>query len=84
MVPFGLGALAEVARRPYLWATALRQWRAVVPPGWWARGLPVPMPTRPYMALRLEAMFGPGGGRLSPPELVGYLEWCRWMRSLAR
>jgi hypothetical protein len=36
------------------------------------------------MDLRLEAMYGPGGGRLSPSELVGYLEWCRWMRALAR
>jgi hypothetical protein len=84
MVPFGLGALAEVGRRPYLWATALRQWRAMVPPRWWARRARLPLPTRPYMALRLEAMFGPGGGRLSSSELVGYLEWCRWMRSLAR
>jgi len=29
-------------------------------------------------------MYGTGGGRLSEEELIGYLEWCRWMRSLTR
>ena len=84
MVPFGKGALAELARRPSLWGTAVRQWRAVVPPVWWGRWPPLPKPTPQYMDLRLEAMYGPGGGRLSRSELVGYLEWCRWMRALAR
>jgi hypothetical protein len=84
MVPVGKAALAELARTPSLWLTALRQWRAVVPPAWWGRWPPAPMPTRPYMRLRTEAMYGSGGGRLSPAELVGYLEWCRWMRALAR
>ena len=62
----------------------MRQWRAVVPPVWWGRWPPLPKPTPQYMDLRLEAMYGPGGGRLSRSELVGYLEWCRWMRALAR
>jgi hypothetical protein len=84
MVPVEKAALAEVAHRPSLWVTALRQWRAVVPLAWWARWPPVPVPTRQYLTLRLEAMYGPGGGRLGPSELVGYLEWCRWMRALAR
>jgi len=84
MLPLRKGALAEVARRPGLWVTALRQWRAVVPSAWWARWPPLPLPTRAYMTLRLEAMFGPDGGRLGSSELVGYLEWCRWMRALAR
>jgi hypothetical protein len=84
MVPVAKGALAAVVRRPSLWMTALRQWRAVVAPDWWARWPPVPTATRRYMALRVEAMYGPDGGRLSPAELVGYLEWCRWMRALAR
>ncbi len=84
MLPVGKSALAALVRRPSLWGTALRQGRAVVPAAWWARWPPLPMPTRRYLALRLEAMYGPGGGRLSPSELVGYLEWCRWMRALAR
>jgi hypothetical protein len=37
-----------------------------------------------YLAFRAETMFGPGGGRVSGEELVGYLEWCRWARSLTR
>jgi hypothetical protein len=84
MFPVDRAALAAVARRPSLWLTAVRQWRAVVPSSWWARWPPVPGPTRQYAAMRVEAMYGSGGGRLVPSELVGYLEWCRWMRALAR
>jgi hypothetical protein len=84
MVPFSKGALAAVARRPSLWPTALVLWRAVVAPDWWARWPPLPTAPRRYMAFRLEVMYGPHGGRLSPSELVSFLEWCRWMRALAR
>jgi hypothetical protein len=36
------------------------------------------------MSFRLEAMYGSSGNAVSVAELVAYLEWCRWMRSLAR
>jgi hypothetical protein len=35
--------------------------------------------------MRHETMFGPDpAARLSPDELVGYLEWCQRMGRLAR
>jgi hypothetical protein len=78
------GAVAAVARRPLLWATALRQWRAFAAPGWWRRWPPAPVPPQEYIAFRLQTMYASPGAKLSGQELVGYLEWCRWMRSLAR
>jgi hypothetical protein len=36
------------------------------------------------MSFRLEAMYGSTGAAVSAAELVAYLEWCRWMRALAR
>jgi hypothetical protein len=36
------------------------------------------------MSFRLEAMYGSSGTAVSAGELVAYLEWCRWMRVLAR
>ena len=78
------GALAEVATTPRLWPTALVEWRALTPAAWWRRWPPVPGPARPYMSFRLETMYGSAHAKLSPSDLVGYLEWCRWMRSRAR
>ena len=85
MIPrLGPGALAEVGRQPWLWLTALAEWRALTGPRWWARWPPVPVPPRGYMSFRLETMYGAAGGTLSGAEVVAYLKWCRWMRALAR
>ncbi len=84
MVPLDKGALAEVARRPDLWPTAFAELRAIAVPRWWTKWPPLPLPSAGYLKFRLEAMYGPAGGKLSAEELVGYLEWCRWMRALAR
>jgi hypothetical protein len=78
------GALAEAARRPRLWTTALAQWVALTGPRWWARWPPLPQPPRDYMAFRLQAMYGSSGATMDGAELVAYLEWCRRMRALAR
>jgi hypothetical protein len=84
MGPLAEGALLAVARRPSLWPTAAAELRALATPRWWARWPPLPVPPPRYLSFRLEAMYGPPGAKVSAPELVAYLEWCRWMRALAR
>lgn len=84
MGPLAKGAVAAVARRPWLWPTALGELRALAAPRWWAKWPPLPLAPPAYMAFRLEAMYGAPGAKVSAAELVGYLEWCRWMRALAR
>jgi hypothetical protein len=79
-----LAALVEVARRPRLWPIAVVQLHALAPDRWWARWPPLPLPARDYMTFRLETMYGTSKAKLSGPELVAYLEWCRRMRALAR
>lgn len=74
-----LGAARAVARRPDLWPTALRQAWRLTPPRWWRRWPPLPLPPQPYLAFRLQTMYGPAGGPLSGADLVAYLEWCRRM-----
>jgi hypothetical protein len=80
----GKGLLSEIAKRPPLWPTAVRQWRALTPTKWWCHWPPAPRPTPNYLKFRLETMYGSTNSALSVEELVGYLEWCRWMRTRAR
>ena len=75
---------AAVLRRPDLWPVALRQWRALCKPRWWAGWPPVPVPARSYLAFRMEAIYGSAPSELALGEVVGYLEWCRRMRALVR
>ncbi|GEM_PF-664230 len=74
-------AVIALARRPSLWLAAARLARAMVAPGWWKRRPWLPLPSRPYLQFRLQAMYGPGGGRLTGEELVGYLQWCQEVRA---
>ncbi len=70
-----------VARRPWLWRTALRQWVRLVPRRWWTRRPWLPVPTADYIEFRLVTQYGgkPGSGRppVEPRDVVNYLEWCR-------
>ena len=84
VVPLEKGALSALARRPRLWPTAWAEMRALVRPRWWAKWPLLPLPSPGYLRFRLEAMYGPPGAKVSATELVGYLEWCRSMRALAR
>lgn len=68
-----------VLRRPDLWPAAYR----LVPPGWWRRWPPVPVPPQGYRRFRAETMYGQGG-RVGADDLVVYLEWCRAMRRQSR
>ena len=83
-VGISLRSAVAVARRPDLWPEALRQWRALCRPRWWAGWPPLPVPARPYLAFRKEAIYGSAPSELAPGEVVGYLEWCRRMRALVR
>jgi hypothetical protein len=84
MDALGKGSLAEIAKRPALWSTAVRQWRAMIPTRWWLQWPPAPRPSRAYLKFRLETMYGSTDASLSPEQVMGYLEWCRWMRTRAR
>jgi hypothetical protein len=53
----------------------------MVMPGWWKRWPFLPLPSRSYLVFRLETMYGSGGGALRSQDLLGYLEWCQWVRS---
>jgi hypothetical protein len=80
-----LGALVAivgvVAGRPDLWVTAGRQLRVLVPPKWWARWPPLPLPDRAYLRFRLQTAYGADGILVPASDVVGYLEWCRRVRA---
>lgn len=66
--------LLALLRHPSLWPVAAR----LVPPRWWARWPPLPVPPSGYSRFRTETMYGPGG-KLEPQDLIDYLKWCRSM-----
>jgi hypothetical protein len=71
--------VAAVLRHPSLWREAAR----LVPPRWWARWPPLPLPPAGYASFRTETMYG-RAGKLEPEDLVAYLKWCRSMGRGAR
>ena len=70
-------AAAAVARRPDLWATALRQVRLLTPGGWWRRAPFLPVPDPAYLRFRMVTAYGGQGGPPRPEDVVTYLHWCR-------
>jgi hypothetical protein len=81
---FWFRAIVAVARRPRLWATAVRQLFALARPGWWRHPPFVPRPDPGYLSFRLETAYGERGGTAGGAgvvatvrDLVAYLEWCR-------
>lgn len=69
--------VAAVARRPSLWPTALRQWRRLVPGGWWRRRPFLPVPPGEYLRFRLLTQYGDNEHVVEPADVVNYLLWCR-------
>ena len=77
-------AVAAVAVRPWLWATALAQIGALAPRGWWRRRPFLPVPDREYMRFRMQTQYGDPEHEPEPSDVVTYLEWCRGYRTLLR
>jgi len=85
IVPGGMGTIGAIARRPRLWATALRQARRLTPTGWWRRPPFLPVPAKDYLAFRTATQYGEIGRSPTPEDVVDYLAWCReWDTTLDR
>ena len=79
----GPAALA-VARRPSLWATAVRQVLVLAAPGWWRRRPWLPLPDAAYMRFRMVTQYGDQEHAPVPQDVVDYLRWCRSYRAALR
>jgi hypothetical protein len=72
----------ELAGRPGLWATSLRQARVLVAPRWWTRRPWLPVPDAAYQRFRAATQYGDGDHPPERGDLVAYLSWCRsWRRA---
>jgi len=73
-----VAVVAAVLSRPDLWVTALRQFRVLARPRWWARAPFLPVPDADYLKFRLVTAYG-GDGTATPDaaDLIAYLVWCR-------
>jgi len=72
-------SLTGLLVRPRLWRPAAR----LVPPAWWRRWPPLPLPGADYTRFRMETMYG-GDRSFRAEDLIEYLEWCRRMGTRAR
>ena len=80
-IPAGaLAATRAVVVRPRLWPAALRQLRALAPPGRWRRPPFLPVPDRHWTAFRLTTAYGDPSAPLVPADLVTWLEWSGTVR----
>ena len=78
MLGIDSSALLAVARRPDLWATALRAGAELAPRGWWRRSPFLPLPDQGWLAFRLETAYGGDGtGPMRADDLITWLEWKR-------
>lgn len=78
-----LGAFLALVRRPSLWRTALIEMRVTAVPAWWRRIPPLPLPSRSWLAFRMETAYGDGSARPPPDDVIVWLEWCRHSRLAA-
>lgn len=76
--------VAAVARRPSLWATALRQARRLAAPGWWHRAPLLPLPAHGYREMRAVTQYGDAHVIPKPHDVVHYIVWCRQWEAGAR
>ena len=79
-----ISAAAALARRPGLWATAVRQLVALAPTGWWRRPPFVPVPDREYLRFRLQTYYGDPDREPEAADALAWLEWCRRYRQVTR
>jgi hypothetical protein len=73
----GPRVVAAVARRPWLWPTAVTQLFRLAPRGWWRRPPFVPVPDRNYLRFRLQTQYGDPEHEPEPADVIAWLEWCR-------
>lgn len=82
-----LVAVAAVARitgsvivRPSLWRPAFRAVVAFAPRRWWRHRPFLPLPSRNYMAFRMQTQYGGSGSHpFEPSDVLEYLRWLqRW------
>jgi hypothetical protein len=72
-----------VARRPALWATAVRVAGALAPPRWWTRRPWLPVPDAAYLRFRTVTQYGDAERLFERGDVVEYLSWYRsWNRAL--
>ena len=73
-----------MARRPWLWPTAVRQVAVLAAPGWWHRRPWLPLPDPAYLGFRLATQYGDAVHPPEPGDVVAYLHWCRSYRAALR
>lgn len=79
--PSGAGAAAvALVRRPRLWPAAVRQARALVPPGWWRRRPFLPVPDQAWLRFRMTTAYGDAGAALDVEDLLTWLAWTDTVR----
>lgn len=70
-------AVAAVAVRPRLWATALVQYRRLIPDRWWARAPWLPLPDAAMLRFRATTQYGDPEHPPTGEDLVAWLSWCK-------
>ncbi|GMQ84487.1 MAG: hypothetical protein BMS9Abin07_0051 [Acidimicrobiia bacterium] len=68
-------SIVAVARRPFLWPTALGALVAMSPRRWWARPPFLPIPEHDLVRWRVTTAYGDPEATLAEDDLVAYLEW---------
>jgi hypothetical protein len=80
-----MALVAALARRPWLWPTAVAEGARLARPGWWRRWPPLPVPDEALWRLRMETAYG-GSGEAVPEtdDVVSFIGWCSAMRRWRR
>lgn len=73
-------AAGAVLSRPRLWPAAVRQARALVPPGWWRRRPFLPVPDRDWVRFRMATAYGDGTAPVDVDDLLAFLAWTHTTR----
>jgi hypothetical protein len=76
-----IAVAGAVARRPSLWAEALRAMPALARRGWWRRAPFLPLPDPAYLAWRIGTAYGDPSGPVDGDDVVAYLAWRKRQRT---
>ncbi|MGH9292357.1 MAG: hypothetical protein ACRDZ6_06215 [Acidimicrobiales bacterium] len=75
--PWWARSAGALLARPWLWPALCRQIAAMVPPRWWCRRPPLPLPSKAWLGFRMETAYGDASSRPEPGDVISWLEWCR-------